>query len=413
MHAVSLGEVKAAGGVIEAIRERMPQARVVMTSSTRTGWEAARHVLPAEAVLFPPLDMAWICRRFLRKLRPKALLILETELWPNWFREAKGFGAALLIANGRISDRAYPRYRATRWLWRRVLALPDRLFVQSETDRERFLSLGASPDKVRTGGNLKFILRPRSSPIVDTLRSAIEEAGARPVIVAGSTMPGEEKYLLDAYSRLLAEFPRLCMILAPRHPERFASVADEVRAAGLPLQLRSEWRTGGTFQVPGVFLLDSVGELSAVYQLATLAFVGGTLVPTGGHNILEPAYWGRPIVIGPYMNNFRDIAEAFLQDTGRGQIPEQKTIRVGSVIQVSETEELVVALRFLLQNPDFARRLGKAAQELLTQQTSGVSQIVEEIERHIAIETPATALPHAAKMEQRAGVGAGKGIESR
>ncbi|OFW14835.1 MAG: tetraacyldisaccharide 4'-kinase [Acidobacteria bacterium RIFCSPLOWO2_02_FULL_59_13] len=384
LHAVSLGEVTAAAAFIEVARSRMPQMQWVMTSSTRTGWEAARRILPPEAVLFPPIDWSWVCRRFLRRLRPKLLLVLETELWPNLFREAKRFGIPLIVVNGRISDKAYPRYHATRWLWRRVLALPDMMFAQSASDADRFQALGAPAAKVRVAGNLKFVLRPNPSPIVEILQRVISDAGAQPVIVAGSTMPGEEKYLFDAYQRLLPEFPRLLMMVAPRHPERFASVAGEARAGGLPLQLRSEWREDSTLQSPGIFLLDSVGELGSAYELATIAFVGGTLVPTGGHNILEAAYFSKPIVIGPSMNNFREIAAEFLRDAGIGSIPDGNNIRVGSIIQVPDADEMVVALRFLLRNPAAARRLGEAAQAILNQKTSGLHFILEEIERQFA-----------------------------
>ncbi|MBI4444114.1 MAG: tetraacyldisaccharide 4'-kinase [Acidobacteria bacterium] len=384
LHAVSLGEVTAAGAFIEVARSRMPQMQWVMTCSTRTGWEAARRILPPEAVLFPPIDLAWVCRRFLRRLRPKALLVLETELWPNLFREAKRFAVPLIVVNGRISDRAYPRYHATRWLWRRVLALPDMVFAQSASDADRFQALGAPAAKVRVAGNLKFLLRPNPSPIVETLQRAIRDAGAQPVIVAGSTMPGEEKYLFDAYQRLLPEFPRLLMIVAPRHPERFSSVASEARAGGLPLQLRSEWRADSTLQTPGIFLLDSVGELGSAYQLATIAFVGGTLVPTGGHNILEAAYFSKSIVIGPSMNNFREIAEEFLRDAGIGPIPDGNNIRVGSIVQVPDAEQMMVALKFLLRNPAVACKLGEAAQAILNQKTSGLHFILEEIERQSA-----------------------------
>ncbi|MBI4459144.1 MAG: 3-deoxy-D-manno-octulosonic acid transferase, partial [Acidobacteria bacterium] len=299
LHAVSLGEVKTAGVLIEELRRRLPGLRFVMTTSTRTGWETARQLLPAEDVLFPPLDWKWVCRRFLRRIGPKAMVVLETELWPNLFREAKRSGAALFVVNGRISDKAFPRYQASRRLWRRVLALPDGLLAQTARDAERFLAIGAPAEKVRAAGNLKYALRPAPAPVVETLRTAIRHADAGPVLVAGSTMPGEERYLLETFRELLEEFPCLWMILAPRHPERFRAVAEEVRQSGIRLQLRSELQRQPSISAPGILLLDTIGELGDIYQLATVAFVGGTLALTGGHNILEPARMGRPILIGP------------------------------------------------------------------------------------------------------------------
>ncbi|MBI3895597.1 MAG: 3-deoxy-D-manno-octulosonic acid transferase [Acidobacteria bacterium] len=379
LHAVSLGEVKAASVLVEELKSRVPGIRIVMTTSTRTGWEEARRRLAPEEVLFPPLDLKGVCRRFLRKIRPNALVVLETELWPNLFREVKRCGAILFVANGRISDRAFPRYRSSRWLWRRVLSLPDVLFAQTPGDAERFLALGAPAEKVRVAGNFKFAFRPAAAPIVETLRAMVQASAAGPVLVAGSTMPGEETYLLATFRELAQEFPHLWMILAPRHPERFSEVTEEIRRMEIPLQRRSELQGRTMVPLPGVLLLDSIGELGDVYQLATVAFVGGTLVPTGGHNVLEPAYFGRPIVIGPSMKNFREIEYKFLEDTGVGQIPRVSGVRTGAIAQVQNAGNLTATLRFLFRNSDFSCRLGEAAQELVKKNASGASMVAEEL----------------------------------
>jgi 3-deoxy-D-manno-octulosonic-acid transferase len=210
----------------------------------------------------------------------------------------------------------------------------------------------------------------------------LRESGAGPILVAGSTMPGEEKYLLDAFLQLRHEFPTLFMVLAPRHPERFAAVAEEVRLSGIPLQLRSQWTEKTTPPVPGILLLDSTGELGSMYALATVAFVGGTLVSTGGHNILEPAHFACPTVIGPSMENFREIARQFLETNAAGRIPDDG-IRIGSVVQVQDASGLVTALRYLFANPDFARRLGESARHLLNQQISGLEPILHELESRL------------------------------
>jgi 3-deoxy-D-manno-octulosonic-acid transferase len=424
LHAVSLGEVKAAVPLLEQLRGRYPQLRVVMTASTRTGWQAAREVLqPDETVLFPPFDLAWICRRFLRRIRPQALLIMETELWPTLFREAKRSGVPLLLVNGRISDRAFPRYKASRFFWRRVLAQPDAVLAQSMTDAERFLALGADPARVAVAGNLKYAIRPRQAGIVPRVRATIEQAAAGPILVAGSTMPGEEKFLLAAFRELALEFPRLWMILAPRHPERFESVAEEVRAAAIPLLRRSQFDSQTTPQLPGILLLDSTGELGSVYELATVAFVGGTLVPTGGHNILEPACFAKPIVIGPSMTNFQEIADAFLEanpsrpamrDEGAGPnvIPGVERARIGAVVQIPDAGALAPVLRFLFNNPGVRELLGGAARRLLENRLSPTDRILRELERLMGSKTAANGepveLPARAMVEARPWQGAEK-----
>ena len=384
IHAVSLGEVKAAAALVEELRNRIPGVRIAITSSTRTGWNEARQILqPGDSLYFPPLDLGWICRRFLQRLKPRAVLVMETELWPTLFHETKRSGVLLLLVNGRISDKAFPRYRASRFLWRRVLADVDGLFPQSAADAERFKALGAPPEKVRVTQNLKFAIHPAPSPMADALLETLENSEAGPVIVAGSTMPGEEKYLLDAFRQLLPEFPRLWMILAPRHPERFAAVVEQVCAWGIPLQYRSQWSPQTTPSVPGVLLLDSIGELGAIYQLATVAYVGGTLVPTGGHNILEPAYFARPIVIGPHMENFQEIADRFLQDRQVEQVPDEPGIHThtGAIIQLQEAAALSTTLRFLLKNPAFSQRLGESAHNLMKTSTGPANPVLDELEK--------------------------------
>jgi len=390
LHAVSLGEVKAVAPLLGDLRTQFPGLRIVLTTSTRTGWQAARECLSdGDAVLFPPFDLAWICRRFLHRIRPQAILVMETELWPNLFREAKQSGVPLLLVNGRVSDRAFPRYRATRFFWRRVLAEPHAILTQSKRDAERFLALGAPPERVEVAGNLKYAIRPLPSPIVARLRAMAEEAGAGPILVAGSTMPGEERFLAAAIRELGQEFPHLLTILAPRHPERFASVGEELRAAGIAflrrsaLSVASQGETSGSnlqaeLELPGVLLLDSIGELGAVYELADVAFVGGTLVPTGGHNILEPACFGKAILIGPSMSNFQDIADTFLRD---GRDSGLDGVRMGAAVQLLDASSLSSALRYLFRNPDLCRSLGEAARGLVQKELNPMERIRREMAR--------------------------------
>lgn len=379
VHAVSLGEVKAAAALIEQLRNRIANLRVVVTSSTRTGWEAARQILPPDAaVFFPPWDFRFVCRRFLRLINPDAVIILETELWPNLFRECKRSGAALVLANGRISDRTFPRYRATRAFWQSVLAWPDAIFAQSSSHAERFRQIGAPAARVREAGNLKYSVRHNASPIVESLRDRLPG----PLLVAGSTMPGEEGYLIAAYQQLVTEIPMLSMVLAPRHPERAPEVVAQLEQNSLPFRLRSRCSTDEVLNSPGILVLDTIGELGAIYEIATVAFVGGTLVPTGGHNILEPASFARPIVIGPSMENFQEIAEEFLRDAGAGKIP-GGIATVGAIVQTQDSTALIPVLRFLLHDAGMRERLGQAACQRYQRNAGGASLIAAEVAQWI------------------------------
>ena len=334
VHAVSVGEVMAATRLIGLLDGIPGNLRVVISTTTRTGQELARERFGKRArVFYYPLDFAWIVRRYLRVLNPRILILMESELWPRMLFEAHRAGIPVVVANGRISDRSLPRYRALRRLWRPRLRTLTRVLAQSEQDAQRFVAIGVPPAAVETAGNLKFdVQSPAESKITRQLRAHI--AGGAKIIVAGSTLQGEEKYLLDAFRELMPAFPALVLILAPRHPERFRAVEELVRESQLPCIRRSVWKPR---RVPSgsVFLLDSIGELASIYSLATIAFVGGSLLPGGGHNPLEPAQFAVPIVTGPYTENFRGVVGVLLaQEAIRVTPPE----RLGSVF-----DELLVA----------------------------------------------------------------------
>jgi 3-deoxy-D-manno-octulosonic-acid transferase len=405
LHAVSLGEAKVANFLAERLRSHLPGATVAITSSTRTGWEEARRsAAPGDIVFYAPFDYGWICRRFLRTLKPDVVVVLETELWPNLFREAKRAGAGLLLVNGRISDRSMARYRATRFFWRRVLVYPDAFFVQSDQDAERFRAIGAPTARVHVSGNLKFAVRPSTTPLAESLPSAIGERNLGPVLVAGSTMPGEERFLIEAFAALCSEFPALWMILAPRHPERSAEVAAAILASGIPMELRSEWQPGKSL-APGIFLLDTTGELASLYQLATVAYIGGTLVPTGGHNLLEPAQFGCPTIIGPSMENFAEIAREFLEAPATGPIPGAPGIRCAGVIQVPNPADLTIALRYLFQNPAFARRVGESGRQVAARRAGDLKPVLAELEIRVAAKAGRPSAPDARPQAAAAGAG--------
>jgi len=311
VHAVSVGEVLALSGLIQLLREQNPKYRIVISTTTATGQKLARDRFGAENVFYFPLDFAFAIRPYFRLLKPELIVIAETEFWPNFLRLARKSGARIVVVNARISDRSLPRYRRfARWL-RPVLENVDWFLAQSDIDRGRLIEIGAPAERVSVSGNLKFDIKvPKISALIGQLRAAIKASATIPVIVAGSTVDGEEPIVLEAFRRALKWYPNAALILAPRHPERWPAVIDLLRASGLPWWRRTEWATD-TPIAGGIFLLDSIGELAALYHLATVAFVGGSLVPRGGHNILEPANYGVPIVVGPHTENFRDIVDMF------------------------------------------------------------------------------------------------------
>jgi len=314
VHAVSVGEIVASSAVIEALQQKFPSHRVLISTTTSTGPKLAAQRFGAENVFYFPLDFAFAIRPYLNVLRPELVVVAETEFWPNFLRLAKRSGARIAVINCRISDRSFPGYQRLRfWLPRlleETLQNVDCFLAQTEEDRQRLIEIGAAKEKVTVAGNLKFDVAPPPSPkIVASLRESFARSGAEPVLVCGSTLEDEEGSLLSAFRNILANHPRAVMILAPRHPERFAEVAELVEKLAFRMWLRSLWN--GEPLAGGVFLLDSIGELAAIYSRATVAFVGGSLVPRGGHNSLEPALCGVPIVTGNHYENFRDVVNFF------------------------------------------------------------------------------------------------------
>ena len=314
VHAVSVGEVVASSAVVMALQQKFPAHRVLVSTTTSTGQKLAAQRFGAENVFYFPLDFAFAVRRCLDALRPELVVVAETEFWPNFLRLAKRRGARIAVINCRISDRSFPGYKRFRfWLPRlleKTLDCVDVFLAQTEEDRQRLVEIGVPEAKVTVAGNLKFDVAPPPSPaIVASLRESFGRSGAGPILVCGSTLDGEEGPLLSAFRNILANHPKAVMILAPRHPERFPVVAELVQNLGFRMWRRSLW--SGEALAGGVFLADSIGELAALYSLATVAFVGGSLVPRGGHNILEPALYGVAIVTGNHYENFRDVINFF------------------------------------------------------------------------------------------------------
>lgn len=358
LHAVSVGEVVAAGGVVEELRQRFPSHRVLISTTTSTGQKLAARRFGEESVFYFPLDFRFAIRPYLEALRPDLVIVAETEFWPNFLRLARQSGARIAVINSRISDRSFPGYKRLRFWIPKVLTNIDLFLAQSEEDRRRLVEIGAPEARVAVAGNLKFDVAPPQPPaIVSSLRAGLQQTG--PVLVCGSTLEDEEGSLLSAFRNILANHPQAVMILAPRHPERFAEVAALVESLDFRLIRRSLW--GGEPLAGTVFLLDSIGELAALYSLATVAFVGGSLVPRGGHNILEPALYGVPIVTGNHYENFREIVTYFLS---------RDAVRVVGVA------ELPLVLMELVDNQAEREKLGSNALAALESQRGATARTV-------------------------------------
>jgi 3-deoxy-D-manno-octulosonic-acid transferase len=363
VHAVSVGEVLAVSGLIDEMRCRFPRHKIFITTTTDTAQELAQKRFGKENVFYFPLDFAFAIRPYLRALHPGLVVIAETEFWPNFLRLARASGARIAVVNARISDRSWPNYRRFRALLKKELENIDLFLAQTEEDSIRLESIGAALNRVQVTGNLKFDVNlPPPPPIVATLRKSLAASGAGPVLVCGSTVEGEEPLLLKAFENVLVANPRAVMMLAPRHPERFDTVAALLTQMELPFLRRTLWTTGDSgagekntdFLVGGVLLVDTIGELAALYSLADVAFVGGSLVPHGGHNIIEPAQYGVAIVVGNHTENFRDIVSLFQS---------QDAVRIVGVA------ELPLVLMELLANPAERAALGQRAAETLRSRT--------------------------------------------
>jgi 3-deoxy-D-manno-octulosonic-acid transferase len=362
IHAVSVGEVIAVTGLVTELRQRHPRHRIVVSTTTDTGQQLAAKHFADENVFYFPMDFAFAIRPYLRVLRPQLIVLAETEFWPNFLRLAHATGSRVAVVNARISDRSFPRYRRWRFLLAGVLRPVDLFLAQTEEDARRLRIIGASAERVHVSGNLKFdVPPPAMASIAANLRAALPAAG--PVIVCGSTVEGEEPLLLKAFESVLAGHPQAVMILAPRHPERFPEVAGLLESSGIRFWKRTLWKGDGI--TGGVMLLDTIGELAAIYSLADIAFVGGSLVPRGGHNIIEPAQYGVPIVVGNHTENFREIVEVFRNRDG---------------VRVVGTAELPQVFMELISHPAARAELGRRGAEALRSQTGATRKTADALQ---------------------------------
>jgi len=348
-HAASVGEVIAMGNLIRVLRKECPNDNYVISTLTSTGQATARRIVPdARAFIYFPLDFSWVVGRVLDTIKPKLLIITETELWPNFIREAKKRMIPIIVANGRISTNSFRRYKMVKFLMKRVLENIDAFLMQSHVDAARIIALGANPSTVTVTGNLKFDVG--TNILFDSVDANLQNN--KLIFVAGSTHRGEERIILDVYGEVRKSYPHLVLILAPRHVQRVGEVEKLLNSKSLEFTRRSE--LSSPFQADNlkqIVLLDTVGELNRFYALAKVVFVGGSLIPVGGHNILEPASLGKGVLFGPYMDNFKEIAQSFVL-RGAGRV-------------VSNRKDLLDSILQLLSNPEELERMGKTALEIV------------------------------------------------
>jgi tetraacyldisaccharide 4'-kinase len=368
LHAVSVGEVISCLPFARRLRREFPRTGLFVSTSTLAGRATAAEKLLgiADGIFYAPVDYCFAVRRVLRTLKPAAVIVAETEIWPNLFREVKRTGAGLVMVNGRISDKALPRYLRFRWFFPAVLGAPDAILAQTGAIGERFLMLGAPRERVKVAGNFKYDFEPHAADANSPVARLIERVRPAGVWIAASTMPpagagdlDEDDVVIAAYRELAQTRPELMLILAPRRPERFDVAAAKLAAAGMAFVRRS---TLGDNQRAQVLLLDTIGELSSLFAFADVVFMGGTLARRGGHNILEPALFARPVIVGPHMENFQAIADEFREQ--------------GACVGIGEPGELAGAVARLL---DHAGGMGERARACAEAKRGATARALEEM----------------------------------
>ena len=390
IHAVSVGEVLSGVALAQKLKTAYPNRPLIISTTTQTGQALARErVKAADAVIYFPFDWAFCVRRALDAVKPALVIILETEIWPNFLREADRRKVPVIFVSGRISDKSFARYQEffgwagfyLRPFLRDALGHARAFLMQSGRDAERLRELGAPVDRVFVSGNLKYDQAlPDATPMSEWLAREVERSGRRPLIVAGSVVSSEEPLALIAFGVVQGEFPNALLVLAPRKPECFQQAADFIHESRRKFLRRSELKVGGNGASAAsgpasitpdvtVLLLDSIGELASLYQLADGAFVGGSLVESGGHNILEPAAFGKIPVFGPSMENFAEMASRF--------------VSAKAAVQVESPEDAGVAWIELLRDPERARGMSETAKRLVDESRGATARAMEEIAKYL------------------------------
>lgn len=364
IHAVSVGEVLALQNLIHKIKQKHPQWRVHFSTLTPSGMEVARQkILDADNIFFVPLDFRLVVRRFFKLLKPDIFILSESEFWPNLLKEAHKHTQGVLLVNGRISNQSFPRYSKFKFLVRKILKNIDYFMVQTPLDKERLGKIGITPTKVEVSGNLKAEINPpqKTAKEISGLKKKLHIPERKKVILAGSTREGEEEKLIQAFIRAKKKSNNILLIIAPRHPQRIEKVEKLLRKYSLypakRTSISSSWE---------VMILDTLGELASFYALCDIAFVGGSLIPWGGHNLLEPAFYKKPIFFGPYMENFAFLAQKFVSS--------------GAAKIVSTTEELEEM--FLPSEKKELENMGFQAQKTLKSLQGATDRILAVLESY-------------------------------
>lgn len=369
IHAVSVGEIMAVRGLIDGLRKTYPQRSIVISTVTSTGNKIARDFAKeSDFVTYLPLDLSFIVNHVLNKIKPSLFIIAETEIWPNLITQLGIRKVPVFIVNGRISDRAFVRYRTIKLFIKPILSKISIICAQSDVDAKKFHSLGMPLERIKVTGNLKFdsAIVKQDTSIFYKNRERLGLAGSDKVLVCGSTHQGEEEQILDIYEKLLKEFANLKLLIAPRHPERSKEVAKIISRFGfLPVFVsRLPFECSTCFTRP-IYILDTIGELVGFYGIADIVFMGASLVKKGGHNILEPAFLKKPILFGPHMFNFRDIAELFLFNN--------------AAILINDSSELEEKIRELCSDERLALQFGQNASNLVMKNMGSTKRCIELI----------------------------------
>ncbi len=369
IHAVSVGEIYVALRFISEIRSRDRSAQFVLTTTTSTGYAVARdNVGSDDIILYFPVDFPPVIRRVLALIRPACLLLVECEFWPNLIRHARRSGIPVALINGRISDNSYRGYRKMKVFTKRLFPDMDLFCVQGEKDRDRLLDLGAPLDRVFTVGSAKYEVADRDPDGERSVRQALESIGvgdSHTVLLGGSTWPGEESILMDIYSRLKPSYPDLVLVLVPRHFERAGEVEAEIAARSLSCLRRSRINDSGSPVIPDVLLVDTTGELRHFYFFATIIFIGKSLTDSGGQNIIEPAIYAKPVIVGPNMHNFTVVMEDFISRE--------------AIFQVKDSDELEKTIKQLMENPDLRSAYGERAAALVREKSGSVRKTTDKL----------------------------------
>jgi 3-deoxy-D-manno-octulosonic-acid transferase len=364
VHAVSVGEVNAIAGLIHALKNAHSDHQIILTVSTKTGHKLALEKLEHHAVvMWAPLDFAMVVQGFVRLIDPKIYVVAETELWPNLFTCLNQRGVPIVLVNGRISDNSYGRYLKIRWLIKKYLGYVTAYCMQSDRDVERIKAIGAPEDRVSNIGNVKFDDVPMNGSF-GPVHFGFEENTT--FFIAGSTHPGEEEIVLKAFQKIKDKYPAMRLVIAPRHIERADDIKQLIKSCDLDAFRFSQMIAGMRYR-DQVVILDTIGHLRAFYDMATLVFVGKSLTVQGGHNIIEPAYFSKPIIVGPHVQNFRDVVSAFKDDN--------------AIVQVENAREFEAAVSGLLDDPGRMAELGKKARGVIERHRGATNRSVEVIGR--------------------------------